>query len=305
MKAVSNIQRITKTMQMIATARFQASQRRATEAKPYTEKIAELVRELAGAAAADGDGSGGGSQASPRTDHPLLRAPHPAVGRRLLLVLTSNRGLCGGYNASVLRTAAAFLRDASGQKTDLELVGKKGLAYFKFAGLRVAEFHSHFTDTPAYEQVERLASRFMDRFIEGKYDSVYVAYMAFESISRQKPNVLELLPLRAPGSGQDQPAPGRGGSSGGGSGAGATYEFSPPPQQLLDELLPVTVKTQLFQCFNEAAVSEHIARMVAMKSATDAAGKMRKSLTRQFNRARQTAITTELSEIIGGAAALQ
>ena len=314
MKAVGNIQRITKTMQMIATARFQASQRRATEAKPYTEKIAELVQELAVAAS----GTEAGSSDTGRINHPLLCAPDPAVNRRLLLVITSNRGLCGGYNASILRTAAAFLRDHENDQIDLEVVGKKGLGYFRFAGTPVASFHSQFTDTPAYDLIEQLANGMMDRFIQGQYDAIHVCYMEFLSMARQKPKVLELLPLRPPtaettGSGRnagsvasaDKGASVAGGSGSGGGGGTTTYEYSPDSDQLLGELLPVTVKTQLFQCFNEANVGEHIARMVAMKSATDAAGKMRRSLTRQFNRARQTAITTELSEIIGGAAALQ
>ena len=293
MKAVGNIQRITKTMQMIATARFQASQRRATEAKPYTEKIAELVKEMASASSGSDEGSG----QTGRIDHPLLRPPDPPVNRRLLLVLTSNRGLCGGYNANVLRTATGFLKEHAGQQIDLEVVGKKGSAYFKFAGVSVSRFHSHFTDSPQYKEVEHLAEQFMERFTDGYYDAVHVVYMAFLSVARQKPIALDLLPLRPPTA--DGP------SAGNAARRDSLYEFSPDPQQLLSELLPATIKTQLFQCFNEAAVSEHIARMVAMKSATDAAGKMRKSLTRQFNRARQTAITTELSEIIGGAAALQ
>ncbi len=290
MKAVGNIQRITKTMQMIATAKFQASQRQATEAKPYTQKIAELVQEMVAAAS-----SGGGDDpaSGSKIDHPLLRTPQPAVNRRLLLVLTSNRGLCGGYNANILRTATAFLREHAHEQIDLEVTGKKGLAYFRFAKTPVAQFYSHLSDSPPYDQIEHLADQVMDRFTQGRYDAVHVTYMEFLSVARQKPTVLELLPLRPP------QADAKAGST------STVYDYSPDPDQLLGELLPASVRTQLFQCFNEATVSEHIARMVAMKSATDAAGKMKKSLTRQFNRARQTAITTELSEIIGGAAALQ
>ncbi len=283
-KAVSNIQRITKTMQMIATARFQASQKRATAAKPFTQKIAELVGELASTAG--------------NLSHPLLRKPQPAVGRDLLLVITSNRGLCGGYNANVLRTAMAWIRETPGRNVDLEVVGRKGLGYFRFARVPVTTFHSQFTDKPAFDEVERLAARYMDEFIAGKYDSVNVAYMSFQSASRQTPVVLNLLPLQDPtaeqGSAEAQAA----------TAETIDYDFSPTPDELLAELLPMTVKTQLFQCFNEAVVGEQIARMVAMKAATDSAGKMRKDLVRRFNRARQAAITTELSEIIAGSAAL-
>lgn len=283
-KAVANIQRITKTMQMIATARCQASQQRAIAAQPYARKIAELVGELS--TSADGG-----------VDHPLLRSPSPKVGRQLLLVLTSNRGLCGGYNANILRQATVFLREHADDRVDLEVVGKKGLGYFQFAGRTVDTFHSQFTDNPVYTEVERLADRYIQAFSEGTYDAVHVAYMTFHSIARQSAAVVQLLPLQRLGGDQQS-------DSQTGSGAEVVYDFSPPPADLLGELLPVAVKTQLFQWFNEAVVGEHIARMIAMKSATDAAGKMRKELGRTYNRARQTAITTELTEIIGGAAAL-
>jgi F-type H+-transporting ATPase subunit gamma len=282
-KAVGNIQRITKTMQMIATARFQAAQRRATSSRPYTRKIAELVQDLVAA-------SGGDQPLA----HPLLQAPSPKTGRQLLLVITSNRGLCGGYNASLLRTAAQFLRSQSAGQVVLEVVGKKGAAYFKFSGRPVAAFHAQFTDKPKYEQVDQLAVRYMDEFTRGQYDAVQVVYMSFLSMARQAPAVLQLLPLRPPVADKPAAAPK----------VLPMYDLTPGAKDLLDELLPATVKTQLFQCFNEAAVGEQIARMVAMKSATDAAGKMKKLLTRKYNRARQTAITTELTEIIGGAAGL-
>lgn len=291
MKAVANIRRITKTMQMIATARFQASQRRAKATQPYTRKIAELVREL--------DGAGGEESA---INHPLLRSPDPATGRQLLLVLTSNRGLCGGYNANILRNAMAFLRQATDQQIDLEVVGKKGLGYFKFAGIPVTQFHDQLTDTPDAQQVASMADRFMALFTEGKYDTVRVVYMAYYSTSRQSPQVLSLLPMQQP-TGSDADVVAKQNSVG--SGAEVVYDFLPPPSELIDELLPIAVKNQLRQCFNEAAVGEHIARMVAMKSATDSAGKMGKDLTRQYNRARQAEITTELSEIIAGSAALK
>ncbi len=282
MKAVGNIKRITKTMQLIANAQFQAASRRATSAKPYTQKIAELVAELASAAAA-ADGAG---------DQPLLKKPEPAVGRELLLVLTANRGLCGGYNANILRNAVLFLAGNKDKQIDLEVVGKKGVGFFKFNKTQVARIHTQFGDKPKFGDVEALAKEYMALFSEGKYDAVRVIYMSFESMSRQKPVVMQLLPLEKPAeAGKEE--------------AAVEYDFSPEPALLLAELLPVTVKTRLFQSFNEAIVSEHIARMIAMKAATDAAGKMGKALSRKFNRARQTAITTELTEIIGGTAALE
>jgi F-type H+-transporting ATPase subunit gamma len=283
MKAVGNIKRITKTMQLIANAQFQAASRRATSAKPYTVKIAELVGELA-TAAASAEGAG---------DQPLLKKPDPAVGRELVLVLTANRGLCGGYNANILRTAMQFLAAHKDKKIDIEVVGKKGVGFFKFNSTPLHRVHSHFGDKPKFADVEALATEYMALFSEGKYDAIRVIFMSFESMSRQKPAVLQLLPLQKPE------------TDAGKNGLAVEYDFSPEPAKLLAELLPVTVKTRLFQSFNEAVVSEHIARMIAMKAATDAAGKMGKALSRKFNRARQTAITTELTEIIGGTAALE
>jgi len=291
-KAVGNIQRITKTMQMIATAQFQASQRRATASQPYTKKIAELVGELAASASGD---EGGFS-------HPLLSAPKESTGRELLLVLTSNRGLCGGFNGNILRVASeqrkGYLAQSEDKKLDMQVNGKKGVNFFKFAGTPIDVVHSHFGDVPQFEDVERLAEQYMADFSAGKYDAIKVCYMAFETMSRQMPKVLQLLPMANPLADaveEETSAPQ----------AQVDYDFSPDPIQLLNELLPETVKAQLFQCFNESVVSEQIARMIAMKAATDNAGKMGKELKRIFNRARQTAITTELMEIIAGSAALE
>ncbi len=291
-KAVGNIQRITKTMQMISTAMFQAMQKRATEAHAYTQRISEIVSELAASLIETGE-----------VFHPLLSAPKPATGRELILVISSNRGLCGGYNANLLRAAAAQIK--ASDNVTLEVVGKKGHGYFKFTHVPMDAFHSHITDKPEYADVERLAESYMQAFTEGKYDSIKVIHTAFVSMSRQEPRVHQLLPMRPPVAAEGASGEsGESGKSGGAAGPQTLYDFSPKPQELLGELLPITVKTGLFQCFNEAAVSEQLMRMVAMKAATDAAGKMQKNLKRKFNRARQTAITTELSEIIGGAAAL-
>ena len=282
-KAVANIQRITKTMQMIATAKFQASVRRTQATQPFTKKVAEIAGELA---AAGGD-----------IEHPLLKAPAKPTGRILVLVLTSNRGLAGAYNANTLRAATAFLRQHSGKQIDLEVVGKKGTAFFRFSGRPVRKSHTHFTDKPAYEEVEKIAAQYIEEFESGRYDGVYVTYTQFVSNARQLPRVQQLLPMEPP-----KAAAGEKKKS---AGYQPVYEFSPDPQTLLSALLPLTVKTQLFQAFNDAVVSEQIARMVAMKAATDNAQKMGRGLRRQFNRARQAQITTELTEIIGGAAALQ
>lgn len=281
-RAVSNIQRITKTMQMIATARFQAAQKRTLASQPYTRQILQMVRELSAVLS---------TRQEEGLSHPLLQAPQPPTGRKLLLVIASNRGLCGGYNANILRTAMEWISRQEGTDVDVEVVGKKAMAYFRFIRRPVAAFHGQFGDKPTYEQVEELAQRYIDEFSAGKYDGVHVASVAFISAGKQVPRVLDLLPLKPVASPKDV-------------GWVGWYDFYPDARDLLEELLPLTVKVQLFQCFNEAVVSEHVARMVAMKSATDAATRMKKTLTLQYNRARQTAITTELMEVIGGAAGL-
>ena len=295
MKAVGNIKRITRTMQLIATARYQAAFRRVVASRPFTQKLGELVGELSSALAAAGQSSGGFS-------HPLLQAPATPTGRELLLIITSNRGLCGGYNGKIFHAAREHWLSQTDRTLDLELVGKKGQAILRFNKREVAAFHAQFGDKPAYDEVEKLADRYMAEFTQGRYDAVRVAYMAFQSAGRQFPRVMQLLPMEDPTKSElgatTQALPEAG------SQAGVTYDFSPDPQELLHELLPMTVRTMLFQAFNEAILSEQVARMVAMKAATDAAGKMGKLLTRQYNRARQTAITTELMEVISGAAAL-
>ncbi|GIK15108.1 MAG: ATP synthase gamma chain [Planctomycetota bacterium] len=283
-KAVRNIRKITRTMQLIATARFQAMFKRVSASKPYSEKLAEMVAGLAGLDVELPDS--------------LLEA-HSETPRDVTVVITSNRGLCGGYNANVMRTAIEHIdRTAnSGTPCDVQMVGKKGIQYFRFLRRAMTEV-SPLGDTPKFEMVEPLANELMARFRRGEATTVHVAFMRFHSMGRQRPEVVQLLPL-AP----DKKAPS--GDSADAGAAAVQYDFSPEPGKLLEELLPATVRIRLFTCFLEAAVSEQIARMVAMKAATDAAGDMIKSLTTQYNRARQTSITMELLDIIGGAAAVQ
>jgi F-type H+-transporting ATPase subunit gamma len=268
-------------MQLIATARFQAAFNRATAGKPYTEKLTQLMDNLARAA--------GGLQ------HPLM-AQNPDAERGALVVLTSNRGLCGGYNANVLRAAGEFLAAAE-SPVDVSMVGKKGIAYFRFLGSEMVETMTDIADRPRFDQIEPLANRLMARFAAGELATVDVAYTRFVSTARQRAVVERILPLSThageQAAGSEPPA------------AGLEYEFSPAPQELLEELLPASVRVRIYQCFTDAAVSEQIARMVAMKAATDAAGDMIKRLTMQYNRARQTQITMELLDIVGGANALE
>jgi len=281
-KSVRNIRKITRTMQLIATARYQAAYNRAMAAKPYTEKLAELVADL--------------SQAADNVEHPLMKTND--VKRSAVMCITSKRGLCGGYNAHVLRLAIEHLDKlkADDFETDVEMVGKKGVGYFRFLGREVKKAIVNLDDTPRFGQIEPLANSLMDRFIKGEIGSAFVVYMRFVSAGVQRPHVMKLLPLTREDDEASREASEPATTS--------EFEFSPDPKALLDELLPATVRIRLFQCFNDATVSEQVARMVAMKAATDAAGDMIKMLTRQYNRARQTAITMELLDIVGGANAL-
>jgi F-type H+-transporting ATPase subunit gamma len=289
-KAIRNIRKITRTMELIATSRFQRSLKRASEAEAYTRKIAELAADLS-ATATD-------------VKHPLLEK-HAEVKNATLLVLCSNRGLCGGYNASIIRAAFAQIRayQAGGPALHLELSGRRAIAYFRYQGVPAEHTYTHFEDRPRFEEVDELASRYIAAYTSGAIDQVDVAYMKFLSASRQAPVVETLLPLSAVApavAGRQAAAPAAGAPA-----RAVDYEFLPGAQDILEELLPVSFKVRLFKCFLDAAVSEQIARRVAMKAATESAGDMIKSLTRQYNRVRQAQITKEIAEIIGGAEALQ
>lgn len=283
MVAVRTIQRITKTMQMIATAKFTAAMARAKASRPYVDSIRAMVAEVAAAA---GD-----------VTHPLLEAPRTPSNKDLVLVIASDRGLCGAYNGHVLRTAMGEVRRLHDAKHEirLETSGKKAVGYFKFARIPIETRHA-FGDKPKFAEVEKLAERLMDDFTAGRIDSVRVVSMKFISNSRQQPEILQLLPMSLPTSGS---------KDGSAAAGGALYDFSPSSQELLDDLLQRCVKVSLFQAFMDALVSENIMRMVAMKSASDNAGGLGRMLRRSYNRARQARITTELTEIVSGAAALE
>jgi len=283
MGAVKTIERITKTMQMIATAKFTAALQRARATQPYTERIRQLVAEVSAAA---GDVS-----------NVLMDGPSETKNRELLLVITSDRGMCGAYNANVLRKASIARRESFDAGTDvrLEVSGKKGVGFFKFQKTAIDERYQ-IGDKPKYEDIERIASRYIEDFSNGEYDCVRVVYMKFISNARQTPEVMTLLPLKDAAT-LDVTGETRG--------AGAAYEFSPSSEALLEDLLPLSVKTALFQAFNDAVVSEQIMKMVAMKAATENSKELGRGLKRDFNRMRQSKITTELTEIVGGAAALE
>lgn len=269
-------------MELIATSRFKRAMDRATEAAAYTKKISEIVGDL--------------GTADLKFSHPLLQK-RAETKRSVLLVLTSNRGLCGGYNGAVLRNTVKHIRQlkADGIDYSLEVSGKRGIKFLNFQKIDIDQSYTHFEDSPTFAEVDELGSRYVDDFIAGRIDRLDVAYTSFTSISRQDAVVESILPLSSlAGESQD----------GAGSGS-ADYEFQPSPQEILEEIVPAAFRARLFKCFLDAAVSEQIARMVAMKGATENADEMAGDLKQQYNRARQAGITSELAEIIGGAAALE
>src|SRR3954451_22876808 len=285
-KSIKNIRKITRTMELIATARFKKAMDRASAATAYTARMTKLVQDLLSS----------GLQVS----HPLLEK-RESVRNVTLLVLTANRGLCGGFNGNLQR--AGYHRwlelKQSIPNCRLEVVGKRGISAFKFRGITPDTVYTHFEDKPTFDEVDVIASRYLDEYITGKLDRLDVVYTKFESMSRQHAVIETLLPLGAIG-GEASPAsttPDSGGRR-------AIYEFLPSPESILEEVVPTSFKIKLFKSFLDSAVSEQIARMIAMKSATENAGDLIHRLSMQYNRARQSRITSELMDVIGGVEAL-
>ena len=281
-KSIRSIRKITRTMELISTARFKRAMDRAVAATGYTKRITTLLADLA--------------QSDIDVQHPLLEVRQP-VQRAALLVLTANRGLCGGYNSSVLRLANARLDrlQARAPEVHLEVSGKRGISSFRFRGIEMDETFKHFEDQPRFDEVEVLANHYLEAFEARQLDRLDVAYTKFISLGRQQAVVETLLPI-ADIDGLEPEAQ---------SSSRARFDFMPSVESILDEVVPTSFKVKLFKCFLDSAVSEQIARMMAMKAATENADTMIKQLTMVYNRARQGQITSELLEIIGGADALE
>ena len=282
-KSVKNIRKITRTMELIATARFKEAMDRATAATAYTKRITDLVSSL--------------KKTGLKVSHPLLEE-RDEKKNGILLVLTGNRGLCGGYNGNVTRTALARWNEIQTElpNCSLEISGKRGISAFRHRGATPDVTYTHFEDKPSFEEVDVLASRLLDAYAGGEIDRLDVAYTQFKTISRQNAVVETLLPL---GSLDVEDETEESESTG-----EQQYEFVPSAESILQEVVPTSFKIKLFKCFLDAAVSEQIARMVAMKGATENAGDLIKQLSMTYNRARQSQITGEIMEIIGGVEAL-
>jgi F-type H+-transporting ATPase subunit gamma len=281
-KSIKNIRKITRTMELIATAKFKKAMDRAVAATSFTQRITQLVSDL--------------TKTGLEVTHPLLEQ-RDDVKKATLLVLTGNRGLCGGFNGNLVRAGLARFRELNAEVPEvrLEIAGKRGIAAFKFRGHPADVTFTHFEDKPAFDEVDVIASRYLDMYQARELDRLDIVYMKFRSVSTQQVAVETLLPLGSLSAG-DSAKEHVGGQS--------QYEFLPSPESILEEVVPTSFKVRLFKAFLDSAVSEQIARRVAMKSATENAGELIKQLSTLYNRARQGRITSELMDVIGGVEAL-
>jgi F-type H+-transporting ATPase subunit gamma len=287
-KSIRNIRKITRTMELIARAKFKKAMDRAAAATAYTERMTQLVRDLLSS----------GLDVS----HPLLET-RESPQNATLLVLTANRGMCGGYNGNLQRTGFHHWQDLTRlvPHCRLEVAGKRGIQAFKFRGIPASQTFTQFDDRPRFDEVDEIATRYLDEYVTGQLDRLDVVYTKFESVARQRVVTETLLPL----GGIDVSSKATSAATPGGkAGPRPIYEFVPSPASILEEVVPASFKVKLFKCFLDSAVSEQIARMVAMKSATENAGDLIRHLSMRYNRARQGRITSELMDVIGGAEAL-
>ena len=274
--SIRNTQQITKAMKMVSAAKLRRAQEAALLARPYADKMNDILINL--------------SARVSRSAHPLLATREE---KRIQLVLvTSDRGLCGGYNANLVRAAEAFIRThGAGKEILLALVGRKGADYYRRRRGKTGERYLNFLSTPAEELAAVIAEKLIARFIDGETDAVYLIYSHFRSALSQVPTVDKILPVALSETQEPEQL--------------TEYLYEPGAEELLSSLLPKITEIKIQRALLEAAASEHGARMTAMDSATTNASKMMGSLTLQMNRARQASITRELMEIVGTAEALK
>ena len=295
-RSVQSTRKITKTMELVATSKLKRAQDRVVGARPYAAALAEVMADLYAPELAE--------------RFPLLRRPAPSGAARTALVLiTSNRGLCGAFNANLIREARRRIEaleatggsvgsvgsGGSGGSVELHLIGRKGIAYFRFAKRPIASQRIDIGDRPKPEHATEVMMPLIQRFESGELDAVEVVYAEFKSAVSTPPAVLRVLPVAAPG----------GAAGDTGRLQAANYILRPSAEEILTRLLPLYVRNQMYRALVETAAAEHGARRTAMKNATDNAGELLDILRRTYNRARQAQITQEIAEIVGGAEALK
>jgi F-type H+-transporting ATPase subunit gamma len=283
MRSVQNTRKITRTMELVSTSKLKRAQDRVVAARPYASALAEVLADLVTPELAE--------------RFPLLRHPRPpAKGgprRAAVLLVTSNRGLCGGFNANLIKEARRRIEEleAGGHDVDLHLVGRKGIGFFKYIGRAIASQRMDIGDKPTAQHAIELVEGLIAEYAAGTLASLDVVCARFVSPLTTPPTTLGVLPVRAPEAKQ--------------GGMQADYILKPGADEILTELLPLYVRNQVYRGLVETAAAEHGARRTAMKNATDNAGEIYELLKRTYNRQRQAAITQEIAEIVGGAAALE
>jgi F-type H+-transporting ATPase subunit gamma len=275
-KSVENTRKITRTMEMVATSKMKRAQDRVVAARPYANSLREVIANLYTSELAE--------------RFPLLRQP-AAVKKAAVIVLTSNRGLAGAFNANLLKEARALLARLQERSVEPELhvIGKKGLGYFRYVGRAVASSRIDVTDRPTVQNAAEIVDELIRRFASAEIDAVYVVYAKFQSALSTPPATQMILPVTPPERTGLQP----------------DYILLPSAEAILTQLLPSYVRNSVYRALVETAAGEQGARRTAMKNATDNAGEMLNVLRRTFNRARQAQITQEIAEIVGGSAALE
>ncbi len=282
--SVQSTRQITRTMEMVATAKIKKAQERIEAARPYALAMMEVLGNVA--------------RFSKGTEHPLL-LEHGKRERVIIICVTSDRGLAGAFNSNIIRLVERFMREeqlAGTRQVDLVAVGKKAISYFRYRGIEPVASYRDISDKATFADARSIAVHVINPYSAEDVDAVYIAFNRFKNVAEQKPELHQLLPIER--------------SVVEGAAAGATdiaaeYTFEPDPESVLEVLLPTYVETLIYRALMESAASEQGARRTAMKSATDNATEMITTLTRSYNRARQAAITTEIAEIVGGAAALE
>ena len=273
-KSVQSTQKITKSFELIAASRILRAERRVHEARPFSDRLEQVIRDLAATAG--------------QVDHPILERHEDRPPA--LLVISADRGLAGAYNANVLRLFERTRRSLGNTVT--YGIGKKALGAFRFRKIPMEADWSGFSDAPTFNNAREVGERIVADFSVGKIGSVSLVYTRFESLMTQRATLEEILPVST----EDLE---------GGGELSATFEFEPSPEGILDDLLPMYVEIKILQALLESAASEHAARQRAMSSATDNAEELIKTLTRVGNQARQSEITSEIADIVGGAEALR
>jgi F-type H+-transporting ATPase subunit gamma len=278
-KSVENTKKITKAMEMVAASKMRKAQERMRQARPYAEKIRSLAANL--------------GQATPEYKHPFM-VKHDGVKTAGFIVVTTDKGLCGGLNTNVLRAVTIKLKEleAAGVKSEAVAIGNKGLGFLNRIGARVVSHATHLGDRPHLETLIGPVKVLLDAYAEGKLSAVYLCYTRFINTMKQEPVVQQLLPLTAESMAVDKGQ------------HGWDYLYEPDAPSVINELLVRYTEALVYQAVAENMASEQSARMVAMKSATDNAGSVIGELKLVYNKTRQAAITKELSEIVAGAAAV-